>query len=291
MNKPPLYLWLICALISFSVILILNIYSKDIRRYFFSKPIGIAFDRVNEDSADIRVLILGSSYVREALSDPNVMSKQISKNDRNISYSFVKLIMGGAGLDDFVDNAYLFKKIERYDPHYILLQESTVFFYNEQKIEALGLRRDLSPRMIRTWLSGSRESYIRQQSNHSNTFINDSSQLATDIVLDRIVRPDVSMLKDFLDKIDAELILLHIPLPGQLESLKDSLRNTEDYVNNFKRIESKSDIHMFKYDKSMAFKNYYDQAHMNDMGEKEYTNWFLTKLHEFHLSKVNIQNN
>lgn len=286
MKNPPLKLWLFTGVIALILIATLNYYSVNIRRSLFKKPVKVAFELERNDQADVRVLVLGSSYIREALSDPEVMTEYISQNKEGLSYSFVKLMRGGADLEDFAKNEFLINEILRYNPHYILLQESTVFFHNKQKIEALGLRRDISPKMIRTWLMRSDKEYVNQQRNRPNVITSDSSSINRSIVYDRTLRDNVSLLNQFVKKVNAELILLEIPLPKILEDLKDSVRLTSEYQSKFQRIMSNPKVHLLSFDGNLWFRHYYDQAHMNDHGGEIYTRWTLEKLHQFHLSHL-----
>ncbi|WP_436516320.1 hypothetical protein [Ekhidna sp. To15] len=286
MKYPPLRLWVITVTILATTVLTLYHFKSDIRRSLFNKSVEVAFDNAVATDGGVKVVLLGSSHIKESISDPDVLSRMANQNDSNVNYSFVKITRGSGMLEDYSQNKFLMDKINSYDPTYIIIQESISFFNRKRTLYSLGLQNDIQLFWHLKALYDN-TAYLKKMANSANCDIGDSTLKGHQGILPaKRVRSMDNTLSDFIKRLNRKTIILHIPLPITIERKLDSVRNTSKYASLFKQEQALSNFSVFWFERPMPHKFYYDRSHMNNMGEDIYTKWFIETLHQFHLTQL-----
>ncbi|SNS74177.1 hypothetical protein SAMN05421640_1066 [Ekhidna lutea] len=282
MKYPHPRVWGVVIMV-FSALFFSNLQFREvIREHIINGRIKYIFDSYAKSDAEVKVVFLCSSHGKDAISDGPVLNQKMKKLD-SISYEFVKVPIPGAALEDFTTNQLLIDRLADYNPDYLLIQESYLFIDLIKNINSFSLRKTISFQNIKEILDGS-GSIMEQgiQNKNTRSIHPDSLMRTSNFLVKRSNIRSSSSLKPFRTAFDAKLIVFEIPLPAYFETLKDSIRQTNQYKEIFTRVKRQTDFTYVAYPNSHPFSHYFDVSHMNDIGEQVYTDWLLKRISGIH---------
>ena len=280
MKYPHPKIWLSVGLI-FSMVFAINFYFQDeLRAYFNKSRIEHVFESQAHKDGAVRVVLLCSSLGKQGLSDVSILNKKMKTIDSSQKYEFVKLPFVAARLEDFTENPLLLKKLKEYDPHFLVFQESYLFTDRVKDLHFYALRNTISFYNVRAALLHRTEHMLEQAILNKKTveIYPDSLSTQSRLLSDRNKFREEPSLTDFSEMLKATIVVLEVPLPRPFEEKMDSIRQVDSYHAIFRKEKEVNDFIYFDYPRKHPFAYYYDESHMNDVGEQVYTDWFLRRL-------------
>lgn len=282
MNYVHPRVWLFVMVI-FSIIFVLNLQFKNsIRKYVFSQKISSIFDSQARNEGDVKVVLLCSSLGKQGLSDSHILNQLMEEFDSS-KFEFVKISIDAASLEDFTDNQLLYNKLIEYEPDYIILQESYLFIDRIRMLRFYSIRHTIGIRQLYELFQRSKSSKrMIVENTKTNEIYVDSLKNQSHFLMGRNKIRESPTLHNFTKNIGATILVTELPLPRHFEDVMDSTRQTQSYQKIFAEEKNKTDFIYLKYPRSHPFSHYYDESHMNDVGEQIFTRWLLHKISEIH---------
>ncbi|MEQ9008432.1 MAG: hypothetical protein RLP12_11145, partial [Ekhidna sp.] len=195
---------------------------------------------------------------------------------------FVKLPIAAATLEDFTGNQLLLDRLKTYNPDYLLIQESFLLVDRIKDVNSFSLRNTISFQNIKEMTLRSPDVMERGIKNKNTLNVySDSLTRSSHFLTRRSNIRSFSSLEAF-SNLNSELLVFEIPLPSFLETVMDSIRQSDQYREVYTTTKKLSNFRYIKYPYSHPFSHYYDESHMNDIGEQIFTTWFLKKISEIH---------
>lgn len=274
-SYPSLKIWFITLGLFGAIGIATLIIAPKKREYIFRKSIEYAFSSSERDNKKKKVVFLGSSLLRCALSDEPAM-RLLQQGER--SFEIVKIGVATATLEDFLSNKYFIRKVSEYQPDYLLIQESIL----HRKKRSLNLKSVLSRKELIDVINGKYSLFKEEWMMNTTTLdiIQDSIASVEALKLSKIdYESNMNLLIDFLGvEEEVSVMIVKVPIPWKLEKARNELLNSTEYTLARTSLEKSHDVKYLNFDQRFHYKYFFDKLHLNDIGERVYTQWFLEQM-------------
>ncbi|GAB4040285.1 hypothetical protein GCM10028809_64080 [Spirosoma gilvum] len=241
-----------------------------------------------------RVVVLGTSLVEYGVADTEFFERRCSKRVR-----VVKLFREAVNIHAFTEDSPIFQLLERYPPDVLCIEENLLlfrlpYFLNPSQVENVvnAVNRHLLIQVeaikIRIgWVPPHSKPKLFQGFPREQHLLNqiDTTDLATTLaeIRHRDIRTQTELptLYGSLQRLGqrgTRLVLLHLPRPAVLESVihgEDRAPLVRQLITYYQQHYQMAYWH---FNRSMPFRYFVDQAHLNHIGNPVYSAWLADKI-------------